>query len=133
MTVTEHCREIRLVRSRGQLRQIGSVPTCQCIGLLGINDQVAQINPRICEMVSAPVPHGLLLSIGWPDPGRLSTSQTLSTNYGSLTPSTNPGCTEAIRMHGHTREAIDCDSPRCSAIDRVEQYVASAGRSQASQ
>jgi hypothetical protein len=27
----------------------------------------------------------------------------------------------------HTRETIDCDNPRCAAIDRVDQWVASRG------
>src|SRR5215217_4120868 len=54
-------------------------------------------------------------------------SRTLATNSGSLD-SFHESCLCGANPNArHTRDTIDCDSPRCSAIDRVDQCVASGG------
>src|SRR5262245_55153824 len=54
-------------------------------------------------------------------------SRTLATNNGSLDSFHESCLCGANPKARHTRDTIDCDSPRCSAIDRVDQCVASGG------
>jgi hypothetical protein len=56
-----------------------------------------------------------------------TTSRTFSTNNGSLD-SFHESCLCGANPNArHTRDTVDCDIPRCSAIDRVDQCVASLG------
>ena len=56
-----------------------------------------------------------------------TTSRTLATNSGSLD-SFHESCLCGANPNArHTRDTIDWLNPRCSAIDRVDQCVASGG------
>ena len=54
-------------------------------------------------------------------------SRTLSTNCGSLDNFQVSVLCGASPKARHTRETVDCDIPRCAAIDRVDQWVAVFG------
>jgi hypothetical protein len=54
-------------------------------------------------------------------------SRTLATNSGSLDSFHESCLCGANPKTCHTRETIDCDRPKCSAIDRVDQCVAPGG------